>query len=425
MSQHDYNLINASGAAFRADLNLNLVAIAENNSGLTEPTTMFAYQWWADTTSGYLKQRNAANNGWIIKSKLASDMLSALQIQEFTAFTSAGTSTAYTLTTVPALAALTTNENFRIKFHTTSGATPTLARDGLTAKLIKQYDSTGAKVTAVIIANQLANVEYDGTDYVILNPLPASYPATEKLPTVGCTQAAGELTFTAASMYLDFRSATLDSGTPTTVLAAPANLVLPSGGTLGFVTTVQGRIVLVEINNAGTAELAIVNIAGGNDLSETGVINTTAIGTGSDSNNVFYSTTARTGVAYRVVCAVDAVNTGGAWGDPILVQGAGGNALTAMGSLGYGQTWQVVTGSRALDTTYYNTTGRPITVHANAYSATTPSSTIITVNGVAVSGSSSTSGYSSRVLAIVPPGGSYVISNNGTSPTGFTCNELR
>lgn len=65
MSQHDYNLADATGGTFRADLNQALAAIVSQNSGATEPATMFAYQFWADTTSGKLKQRNAANNAWI------------------------------------------------------------------------------------------------------------------------------------------------------------------------------------------------------------------------------------------------------------------------------------------------------------------------------------------------------------------------
>lgn len=73
MSQHDYDLANAAGAAFRADLNTALGAIATNNSGASEPATTYAYQWWADTTSGWLKQRNAANSGWIKRLPLGTD----------------------------------------------------------------------------------------------------------------------------------------------------------------------------------------------------------------------------------------------------------------------------------------------------------------------------------------------------------------
>jgi hypothetical protein len=65
MAQHDYIIANQSGAAFRADLNNGLAAIVSQNSGTAQPSTTYAYQWWADTTTGLLKIRNAANNAWI------------------------------------------------------------------------------------------------------------------------------------------------------------------------------------------------------------------------------------------------------------------------------------------------------------------------------------------------------------------------
>lgn len=67
MATHDYIISNASGAAVRADLNNALAAIASNNSSATEPTTTYAYQWWADTGSSptVMKLRNAANSGWV------------------------------------------------------------------------------------------------------------------------------------------------------------------------------------------------------------------------------------------------------------------------------------------------------------------------------------------------------------------------
>jgi hypothetical protein len=65
MAQHDYIIANQSGAAFRADLNNGLAAIVSQNSGTAQPSTTYAYQWWADTTTGLLKLRNAANNAWI------------------------------------------------------------------------------------------------------------------------------------------------------------------------------------------------------------------------------------------------------------------------------------------------------------------------------------------------------------------------
>lgn len=70
MSQHDYVIADAAGAAFLADLNLALPALASLNSGATAPATTYAYMLWADTTSGWLKQRDAANAAWILRMPL-------------------------------------------------------------------------------------------------------------------------------------------------------------------------------------------------------------------------------------------------------------------------------------------------------------------------------------------------------------------
>jgi hypothetical protein len=75
MAQADYIVANGTGAAVRSDLNGQLAAIVSNNSGATEPATMYAYQWWADTTAGLLKIRNAANNAWITLRELDGTLL--------------------------------------------------------------------------------------------------------------------------------------------------------------------------------------------------------------------------------------------------------------------------------------------------------------------------------------------------------------
>jgi len=75
VAQHDYVIANGTGAAVRSDLNNALAAIVSNNSGATEPATMYAYQWWADTTTGLLKLRNGANNAWITLRELDGTML--------------------------------------------------------------------------------------------------------------------------------------------------------------------------------------------------------------------------------------------------------------------------------------------------------------------------------------------------------------
>lgn len=67
MAQHDYDIANQSGSAFRADLNNALAAIVTQNSGASAPSTTYAYQIWVDTstTPATIKLRNASNSGWI------------------------------------------------------------------------------------------------------------------------------------------------------------------------------------------------------------------------------------------------------------------------------------------------------------------------------------------------------------------------
>lgn len=65
MSQNDFNLANQGFPSMRADMNSAFQALASNSSGATEPSTIYAYQWWYDTTTDTLKIRNADNDAWI------------------------------------------------------------------------------------------------------------------------------------------------------------------------------------------------------------------------------------------------------------------------------------------------------------------------------------------------------------------------
>jgi hypothetical protein len=251
--------------------------------------------------------------------------------------------------------------------------------------------------------------------------------ASTKLPSIDCTQSGGALTFSAVAQYMDFRNVSLTSGTPTTINAAPANLVLPAGASasLGFVTAQAGRIVLVEMNNAGTAELAIANIAGGLDMSEAGVISTTAIATNPNAANVWYSTTARTNLAYRVIGAFDVTWTTPNWGTPTTKINAGGNALSAMSSLGYGQTWQAVT--RTSGTTYYNTTGKQINLIV-LFTYNGVGNNTLTINGTVVVTLNTNGILNGSILAYpmvtIPAGQSYSFTLTPTAVVS-TVSELR
>jgi hypothetical protein len=232
--------------------------------------------------------------------------------------------------------------------------------------------------------------------------------ATIQIQPISASVASSALTITASALTLDFRSTTLGSGTVTTVSGTPASLVVPSTATLGTINATQSRLVVIALNNAGTIELAVVNISGGNNLDETTLLTTTAISASSTSASTVYSTTARTSVAFRVIGYIESTQaTAGTWATaPSTIQGYGGQALSAMSSLGYGQTWQnFTTGTRVASTTYYNTTGKPIHL-AIAWSA---GGTGLVVNGSTVQSNSS---YN-LVNAVIPPGANYAAGYSG------------
>lgn len=235
--------------------------------------------------------------------------------------------------------------------------------------------------------------------------------ATPQLMPVSASVAGNALTITLGACALAFRSTTLGSGAVSVVQnSTTLSLTVPASATLGTVNATAARLVVIALNNAGTIELAVVNIAGGTQLDETNLLTTTTISSGATSASTVYSTTGRTSVAYRVVGFIDITEaTAGTWATaPSTIQGTGGQALAAMSSLGYGQTWQSVT--RTSGTTYYNTTGKPIIlaivpIVVGAYQ--------IAVNGFVAASGLPTATSNAAISAVIPPGASYVVTSSG------------
>jgi hypothetical protein len=228
--------------------------------------------------------------------------------QQYTAFITGGTTSAFTLTPSPALVALATNQRYRVKFNATGAVAPTLTVSGLAAALIKQYNSVGAKIPAVVIAGQLSDVEYDGVDWVILDPIPTipagtllgiqtltstgTYTPTTGtnsivveivggggggggLPLTGVSQA-GAASGGSSGSYAKGRFTTAFSGVTVTIGAAGSG-TSGSGGTIGGTTSFgalmtapggsQGRIGTVTTNSTtfiSQPSLATASPTGGN-----------------------------------------------------------------------------------------------------------------------------------------------------------------
>lgn len=200
------------------------------------------------------------------------ELVDQIVSQSATAFTSAGTALAYTLTPSMALGALYANTRYRIKFHTANSGASTLAVSGLAAKSVKQYDATGAKVAAVIKTGQLADVEYDGTDWVIVDPIPAGMAASS----VQTFAATGTL------------PATVVGGTAIINSASATTQTLPAANSV----SVGGRIELMNIG----AGLATVSRSGADTITPNGTtVTSMALGQGdtltleSNGNNGWYA----------------------------------------------------------------------------------------------------------------------------------------
>ena len=225
--------------------------------------------------------------------------------------------------------------------------------------------------------------------------------------------ASNAITITPSALSLEFRNTTLTNGAVSFVEGTPAALVIAATDSFGLVTAAGNqRIAILAINNAGTIELAASALAGGVSLDETGVITTATaatLGTHIKAANV------RTGVAYRVIGLVDATfTTATGWGSLALVQGTGGQALAAMSSLGYGA--RGTSPGRSLNTTYYNTTNRPMFVEI-IFDAQSPGAGLTAV----VDGSSrqsnlcqSTSQASMSICTLVGPFSNYRTNSSGS-----------
>lgn len=229
MSQHDYVIADQNGLSFLADLNAALAANVGLNSGATEPATPYAYMLWADTTSGLLKQRNAANNAWISLALMSNFALPSVQTQLATRFTAGGTSDAITGTLAPAIAAYSTG----LRVTTTVGANtvtaPTINLNSLGAKTIKKRHASGSKVALALgdyNASGPFDLEYDGTDFVLLNPTFVIEPYIYVRDEVASGSASG--TFTAGA----WRTRTLNTEVVDTAgicSLASNELTLPAG----------------------------------------------------------------------------------------------------------------------------------------------------------------------------------------------------
>lgn len=235
------------------------------------------------------------------------------------------------------------------------------------------------------------------------------------------TRNAGAMTVTLDPCTITFRNTSLTAGGVNKVeLASGLSLTIPSGAKLGTVNGVAARLALLVAYNGGTPVLCVTNLAGGTNLDGTGLISPTTISASATSASVIYSASAVSANSpYQVVGFLNSTQaTAGTYATAPTVIGGSAAQLGAMMTLGYGQTWQDLTASRAAGTTYYNTTGRTIQVSILALIASGTVTARFSVNNVecnwAVS-ERSDGQYGAIGPIAIPPGASYSLSSSGVS----------
>ncbi|MFP3275424.1 MAG: hypothetical protein RXR52_31570, partial [Paraburkholderia sp.] len=233
----------------------------------------------------------------------------------------------FTLTPAPAIQAYAAGQRFRVQFNAagTTGSN-TLNISGQGAKNLMQYGPDGVLVPAAITNSLLSDVEYNGTNMVVLDPIATGFSAVQPL---AASVASNALTLTLNPTALSFRSATLTSGAALPASIGTAlSITVPSGATLGTTSGVQATLALLVAYNGGSPVLCVANIAGGSlNLDETGLISPATISGSSNSTGTIYAaSTVSANSPYRVVGFVNVTeSTAGTWATaPSLVQGMGG-----------------------------------------------------------------------------------------------------
>ena len=304
---------------------------------------------------------NLALNGWNLMaytkaaglaaaSGANSDITSLLQssLTASVTATAAGSADAITASFTPAITTQTALMTLYVRAASANATTtPTFTPNSgtVTATVIVKGNGLPLAVGDIAGVGHVLCLQRDSvnSNWVLQNPANGVVVATavKQIQSVLSSVASSALTCTLNATSLDFRSLTPTDGTTVTqAITSALSVVIPSGATLGTVSGVQARLVLVALYNTGgvNTKLGIINLAGGNNIDETSTLASSSLTTGSASANVCYSVGGSAAGAFRVVGYVDITQAAaGTWATaPIAVQGGGGQALAAMSTFGFG-----------------------------------------------------------------------------------------
>jgi hypothetical protein len=210
--------------------------------------------------------------------------------------------------------------------------------------------------------------------------------------------AAGTITATTFAGQL---SGTITSATTATTQAPGDNSTRVA--TTAFVTNVAGSLGTMSTQNANNVAITGGSITGITDL---------AVADGGTGASTLSANAVLLGNGTSALQTV-APSTSG---NVLTSNGTTWTSAAPVPSIGVGQTWTDVTGSRAINTTYTNSTGRPIQVSISVQSQTASGCYLrFYINGVVVARQGSSQNDSADVRAnvslIIPNGNTYRLEN--------------
>lgn len=162
-----------TGLAMVNAVNAAIDTVQSNLSGNADPGAVGAYRLWADTTTGLLKIRNAANSGWITLGTLA-DLGIQSGIQ--TSCVAGGTADALTGSFTPVITALpSTGLRLRVRAALANATTtPTFTPNSgtVTAYTIVKGSNQALVAGDIAGAGMWLDLDWDNTltKWVLLNP---------------------------------------------------------------------------------------------------------------------------------------------------------------------------------------------------------------------------------------------------------------
>jgi hypothetical protein len=167
VTQHDYNIANQTFPATRTDINNALASILGLNAGTSAPSTTAPGLLWYDTTNGLVKQRNAADSGWLTLYAIGSQGFVSQNGSSIYA-ADAGSNDTYAITLSPAPSSYVVGMVVHFLANTTNTGAATLNVNSLGAVTIKKAKDVDL-ADGDIKAGQQVSVIYDGSNWQLLS----------------------------------------------------------------------------------------------------------------------------------------------------------------------------------------------------------------------------------------------------------------